>query len=296
MEKKNNFKAWLYLLPALILLFAFMLYPLYDVSLYSFQNNYDMLSQTFDGFGITNYVNVLKDPEFISALKNTLLMVIITVPLSTIIALAIAVALNSIKPLKKIFQTIFFFPYVTNTLAVGLVFMIIFDYKDSNMIGLFNTMTGWFGIRPIDWIDGSYLAKMCVYCAYIIWTVLPFKILVLVGALQSVKKDYYQAAQVDGASRWRQFRKITVPMISPMLSYLIITGFIGAFKDYSNAVALFGEDLAGAGMNTIVGYIYSTVYGNGSLAVASSAAIILFAIVLTITVINLFVSEKHVHY
>ena len=205
--------------------------------------------------------------------------------------------LSSIRKLRNLFQTVFFLPYVTNTLAVGLVFMILFKqtpYTD----GLANLILGLFGAGPIDFIGGPYWAKMFVLCFYTVWVVMPFKILVLTSALASVDETYYNAAQVDGASRWRIFSRITLPMISPTLFYLIITGFIGAFKAYSDAVALFGTDLNASEMNTIVGYIYDMLYGNsgGYPSYASAAAIVLFAIVLTITVINLLVSRKHVHY
>lgn len=298
MEKKNNLKAWLYLIPALILLMVFMLYPLMDVLVYSFEENFSFVSQEFTGIGIGNYVYILKDPYFLQAVGNTFLLVIITVPISTILALLIAVGLNSIKPLQKIFQTIFFLPYVTNTLAVGLVFMIIFDKKDDVVIGLVNSFLKLFGVSPIDFIKGPYWAKMFVLSFYVIWTVMPFKILVLVGALQSVRKQYYDAALVDHASKFTMFRKITVPMISPMISYLLITGLIGAFKEYNNAVALFGTNLDAAGMNTIVGYVYNMLYSEtgGLPSYASAAAIVLFVIVFTITVINLLVSSKKVHY
>ena len=297
MLEKKSLKGWLYLLPALLFLGAFMVYPIVDVFIYSFEENYSFVSQQYTGIGINNYVYILSDIEFILALRNTFLMVIITVPLSTTIALLIAVGLNAIKPLRKLFQTIFFLPYVTNTLAVGMVFLIIFDMNDRS-IGLYNSILQLIGIHPVDYIDGPYWAKMFVLCFYIIWNVMPFKILVLVGALQSVKKEYYQAAKVDGASRFTMFRKITVPMISPMISYLVITGFIGAFKEYSNAIALFGTNLTEAGMNTIVGYIYNTLYAQtgGYPSYASAAAIVLFAVVLTITGINLLVSKKHVYY
>ena len=297
MIQKNNYKAYLYLLPAFLFLCVFMLYPLVDVFIYSFEENFLFVSQEYTGIGFYNYKYVLTDPYFLSAVKNTLLLVIITVPISTIIAILIAVGLNSIKPLKKLFETIFFLPYVTNTLAVGLVFMVIFD-KTVYTNGIANIILGLFGVSPIDFIDGPYAAKLFVLSFYIIWNVMPFKIIVLVGALQSVKKEYYDAAKIDSASRFRMFRKITVPLISPMISYLVITGFIGAFKEYNNAVALFGTDLDSKGMNTIVGYVYNMLYSEtgGSPSYASAAAIILFLIVLTITCINLLVSKKKVHY
>ena len=295
--EKNNPKAWLYLLPALLFLLFFMVYPLVDVFIYSFEEGYNSASQTYMGVGLYNYSYVLRDPYFLQALKNTFLLVIITVPLSTGLALLVSLGLASIKKLRDLFQTIYFLPYVTNTLAVGLVFMILFK-KTPYTDGLVNLMLSWFGGGGIDFIDGPYWAKMFVLCFYTVWVVLPFKILILTSALASVNKDYYAAAQVDGTSKWRVFRKITLPMISPMLFYLIITGFIGAFKAYSDAVALFGTNLNAAEMNTIVGYIYDMLYGDsgGYPSYASAAAIILFTIVLTITCINLLVSRKKVHH
>ena len=286
-------KAWLYLLPALILLGAFLVYPLIDVLIYSFEEGYNFASQTYWGIGGYNYSYVLHDPYFLQALKNTLILVAITVPLSTGLALLISTGLSSIRPLRQLYQTVYFLPYVTNTLAVGLVFMVLFQ-KTEYTDGLVNLMLQWFGGPTIDFIDGPYWAKMFVLCFYTIWVVMPFKILVLTSALASVNPDYYKAARVDGTSRTRIFFRITLPMISPMLVYLVITGFIGAFKAYSDAVALFGTDLNAAGMNTIVGYVYDMLYGDsgGYPSYASAAAIILFAIVLTITCINLLVTRK----
>ncbi len=294
---KNNRKGWLYLLPAILFLGVFMVYPLIDVFVYSVEEGYNFASQTYFGTGGYNFSYVLHDPYFLQAVKNTFFMVIITVPLSTVIALLISAGLASIKPLRNLYQTVYFLPYVTNTLAVGLVFMILFK-KTAYSDGLVNLLINWFGGESIDFIDGPYWAKMFVMCFYIIWVVMPFKILLLTSALLSVDQNYYNAAKVDGTSSFRIFRKITLPMISPTIFYLIITGFIGAFKEYSNAVALFGTDLNAAEMNTIVGYVYDMLYGDsgGYPSYASAAAIILFAVVLTITCINLMVSRKHVHY
>ncbi len=296
MENRSK-KAWLYLLPAILFLGIFMVYPLVDVFVYSFEEGYNSASQTFFGTGTYNYSYVLRDPYFLQALKNTFILVIITVPLSTGIALLISVGLASIKPLRNLFQTVYFLPYVTNTLAVGLVFMILFK-KTAYSDGLVNLLINMFGGQSVDFIDGPYWAKMLVLCIYTIWVVMPFKILILTSALASVKQDYYNAALIDGTPRWRMFTRITLPMISPMIFYLVITGFIGAFKAYSDAVALFGTDLNAAEMNTLVGYIYDMLYGDsgGYPSYASAAAIILFVIVLTITCINLLVSRKHVHY
>ena len=281
----------------MLFLGVFMVYPLIDVFIYSFEEGFNSASQTFFGVGLYNYAYILHDPYFLQALKNTFILVIITVPVSTGLALLISLGLNSIERLRKLYQTIYFLPYVTNTLAVGLVFMILFK-KTPYTDGFVNLLISFFGGESVDFIDGPYWAKMLVLCIYTVWVVMPFKVLILTSALASVDQTYYNAAKVDGSSRLSTFTRITLPMISPSLFYLIITGFIGAFKAYSDSVALFGTDLNAAGMNTIVGYVYDMLYGNsgGYPSYASAAAILLFAIVLTITCINLLVSRKHVHY
>ena len=295
--KNNKLKGWLYLLPAIIFLGLFMVYPLVDVFIYSAEEGYNFVTQTSKGVGLYNFSYVLRDPYFMQAVKNTFIIVIITVPLSTGFALLIALALNSITKLKELFQTIYFLPYVTNTLAVGLVFMILFR-KTAYTDGMVNLLIQLFGGEGVGFIDGPYWAKMFVMCLYTIWGGLPFQVLILTSALASVNQDYYNAAKIDGTSKGRIFRRITLPMISPMIFYLVITGFIGAFKAYSDQVALFGTDLNAAGMNTMVGYVYDMLYGNagGYPSYASAAAVILFAIVLTITCVNLMVSKKNVHY
>ena len=295
-QKFNTWKGWLYLLPALLFLGVFMLYPLVDVFIYSFEEGYNSASQTYFGIGMYNYSYVLHDPYFLQAVKNTFLLVLITVPLSTGIALLISVGLHSIRPLRELLQTIYFLPYVTNTLAVGLVFMILFK-KTAYSDGFVNLILNWFGAGPVDFIDGPYWAKTFVLCFYTIWVVMPFKILILTSALASVNQDYYRAAKVDGTSNFRIFWKITLPMISPMIFYLIITGFIGAFKAYSDVVALFGTDLNAAEMNTIVGYVYDMLYGDsgGYPSYAAAAAILLFSIVLTVTCLNLLASQRKIH-
>ncbi|MBO5891323.1 MAG: sugar ABC transporter permease [Oscillospiraceae bacterium] len=295
--EKNNRKAWLYLLPAMAFLGIFMVYPLVDVLIYSLEEGFNFASQSGHGVGFYNYGYILRDPYFLQAVKNTFLLVIITVPVSTGLALLISLGLSSIQKLRNLYQTVYFLPYVTNTLAVGLVFMILFKqtpYTD----GMVNVLIRWFGGETVDFIDGPYWAKMFVLCFYTVWVVLPFKILILTSALASVDRTYYNAARLDGTSSFRTFTRITLPLISPTVFYLIITGFIGAFKAYSDAVALFGTDLNAAQMNTVVGYVYDMLYGNsgGYPSYASAAAIVLFAIVLTITCINLLVSRKHVHY
>ena len=310
-ESKNKWKVWLYLSPAIILLLVFTVWPIINTVIMAFQNGYSANmaagGATFE-FGIENFKRVVGYKRFLTCLKNTAILCVATVPISTILALLIAVALNSIKPLQKFLQTIFFLPYVTNSIAIGMVFAAMFniiglrpsgDYADS--WGIVNNVIMFFGGDPINWINqgSEYWANIAVMIVYIVWNALPFKILVLLGGLQSINKQYYDAAKVDGTSRRRVFSKITVPLLSPMIAYVVITGFIGGFKEYSSIIGIFGDNMGpvhDAGrLNTMVGFIYDSL-GTNSHGTASAAALILFGIILVVTMINSAVSKKRVHY
>ena len=312
-NSKQSWKAWLYLAPAIALLMVFTVWPIINTVRMALLENYSGLKAaggaTFQ-FGFGNFAKVVKYRKFLSCLKNTVLLCLWTVPISTVLALLIAVALNSIKPLKKTLQTIFFLPYVTNSIAIGMVFAAMFNivgsfYGTENEIvvtaGIINNVIEFFGGQRVNWINygSSYTANMVVMVVYIVWNALPFKILVLLGGLQSINKQYYDAAKVDSASRRRIFTRITVPLLSPMLAYVIITGFIGGFKEYTSIVGIFGETMGppddGGRLNTMVGFIYDSL-SNNSQGRASAAALILFAIILAVTLVNLWVSKKRVHY
>ncbi len=312
-DSKQQWKAWLYLAPALVLLMVFTVWPIVNTVRMAFLENYSGLKAAGGAvfqFGLGNFQKVIGYRRFVSCLKNTVLLCLLTVPISTILALLIAVALNSIKPLQKALQTIFFLPYVTNSIAIGMVFAAMFNivgsfYGTQNEIivtaGIVNNVIQFFGGKPINWINygSTYEANLLVMTVYIVWNALPFKILVLLGGLQSINKQYYDAAKVDGTSRRRIFTRITVPLLSPMLAYVVITGFIGGFKEYTSIVGIFGEkmgppDDAGR-LNTMVGFIYDALSTN-SQGRASAAALILFAIILVVTMINMQVSKKRVHY
>ena len=312
-DSKQQWKAWLYLAPAIVLLLIFTVWPIINTVRMAFLENYSGIAAVGGAsfsFGIGNFVKVIQYQKFLDCLRNTLLLCFWTVPLSTVLALLIAVALNSIKPLQKVLQTIFFLPYVTNSVAIGMVFAAMFNmvgsfYGTENELivtaGIVNNVIEFFGGQHIDWINTSstYTANMVVMVVYIVWNALPFKILVLLGGLQSINKQYYDAARVDGTSRRRIFTHITVPLLSPMLAYVIITGFIGGFKEYTSIVGIFGEKMGPVGapysLNTMVGYIYQ-VLPDTDYGVASAAALILFAIILVVTMINSAVSKRSVHY
>ena len=309
-DSKKQWKAWLYLSPAILLLLVFTVWPIINTIRISFLVDYDGMKeiggQTFS-FGFGNFINVIQYPGFATCLKNTILLCLITVPLSTMIALIISVCLNSIKPLSRVFQTIFFLPYVTNTIAIGMVFAAMFNIVGNLIgregeiiatVGIVNNVIEFFGGTKINWVNGgsSTWANYFVLVTYIVWNALPFKILILLGGLQSVNKQYYDAAKVDGTSRFRTFWRITVPLLSPMIAYVVITGFIGGFKEYSSVVGIFGENMGPSNkeMNTMVGFIYDAISNNQGKA--SAAALILFLIIFAVTLVNLYVSKKRVHY
>ncbi len=309
-KKKNQWKAWLYLLPALAILAVFTVWPIINTVRISFLEDYNFLTQKGGevsfAVNFNNFSNVVHYRGFLTCMGNTMLLTVITVPVSTMLALLIAVGLNSIKWLKKVFQTIFFLPYVTNAIAIGMVFKAMFEIigpvNSPNSVGIINTIIKAFGGNAVNWVNegSSYWANMAVLMFFIVWNALPFKILVLLGGLQNVNKQYYDAAKVDGTSRFRVFWRITVPLLSPMIAYVVITGFIGGFKEYTSIIGIFDESLMGPPgsigkpLNTMVGYIYGTI--NNNQGRASAAALILFAVIFVVTMINLYVSKKKVHY
>ena len=311
-ESKNSWKAWIYLSPAIVLLLVFTAWPIVNTVRMAFLENYSSLGAAGGAtyqFGIGNFVQVVQYKDFITCLVNTMLLCVLTVPISTLLALVIAVCLNAIRPFQRLLQTIFFLPYVTNSIAIGMVFAAMFNMIGNNFggeneliitAGIVNSVIEFFGGEPINWINAgsSYFHNMFVMVVYIVWNALPFKILVLLGGLQSVNKQYYEAAKVDGTSRLRTFTRITVPLLSPMIAYVVITGFIGGFKEYSSIVGIFGEDMGPTGdprrLNTMVGFIYDSLSNHQGRA--SAAALILFGIIFIVTMINLYVSKKKTHY
>ena len=310
-DNKQQWKAWLYLSPAIVLLLIFTVWPIFNTIRMAFLENYSTAAYVGGAsfsFGIDNFVQVIKYKNFINCLVNTMLLCVLTVPVSTILALIIAVCLNAIKPLQRFLQTIFFLPDVTNSIAIGMVFAAMFSIIGNvgtqndlvSTYGIINNFLGVFGVEPINWINAgsSYWSNIFVMVVYIVWNALPFKILILLGGLQSINRQYYDAAKIDSTPRVRVFTKITVPLLSPMLAYVVITGFIGGFKEYSSIVGIFGESMGPVGdsgrLNTMVGFIYDAL-GNKQ-GRASAAALILFGIIFIVTMINLYVSKKKTHY
>ena len=318
-KTKNFWRGMLYLSPCIILLAIFTFYPVIQTFVISFNFEYNYLLSwkgyfepyNADGWGFQNYITIFSQGSpFLQCLLNTMIIVFVSVPISIALSLLIAVALNSIKPLQKLLQTIFFLPYVTNTIAIGMVFSVMFESQQ----GLMNTILNMLGHGSINWLGGNveagllfnsqFVTSLVVLICYIVWNSLPFKVIILLSALQSVDRQYYQAAQIDGTSKFRTFSKITVPLLSPQIFYLLITSFIGAFKEYTSVVAIFGENASSVGshnnMATVVWFIYDKIKGSGAtgktIGYASAGAVVLFLIILFFTGINKLIEKKKVHF
>ncbi|MFA5560193.1 MAG: sugar ABC transporter permease [Acholeplasmataceae bacterium] len=305
-------RAMIYLSPALIVLGIFTFYPIFNSFFISFLSQYNIYTGEIAGYTLfDNYLQVLSHRDFYQAVINTAVIAFISVPITIVLSLAISVALAAIKPLKGLFQTVYFLPYVTNSIALGLVFAYMFSGNIHTMhtqVSLANAIMKWLGFGPIPWlgIGTIYWYAMSVILLYTIWNGLAFKIIVFLTGIQSIDKQYYQAAQIDGASKYKTFRRVTVPLISPMIFYILITSLIGAFKTYSSVVAIVGVTgriTSGStgfiDMRTIVFYVYSFLENPGqpgNMSLAAAASIILFVIILFFTVIQLQVGKRRVHY
>lgn len=333
-------KALIALGPTLVFLVLFTFYPIVNTFLISFIENFRWVKNS-GSFAISNYFNgiienknwetstppdmmvwsfrnfktVFSDPDFGNAIINTLIITVISVPLSIFISLLLAVFLNSIKFMRGFYQTIFFLPYVTNTIAIGMVFSIMFKGYTINSEGVYqsqgliNKFLGWFGVRAQNWVslDAPRFNSGVAIVVYNIWNSIAFKVLVFMSGLQSIDKQYYDAARIDGSNKFTIFRRITLPLLSPQVLYIMITSTIGSFKMYTSVISLFSNSEANNGAGsfggavhkewlTIVGYIYINRARTETLAVASAGAVVLLGIILVITAVQMQVSKKRVHY
>ena len=302
----------IYLAPALAILAVFTFYPIFQLCIYIILKRLQHVYREVTGYTLfDNYLTILKHQAFAQSVINTAVIALISVPLTILLSLAVSVALAAIKPLKGLYQTVFFLPYVTNSIALGLVFAYMFSGNANTIttqLSLSNAILQGIGLQPIAWlgIGATYWSAMSVILLYTVWNGLAFKIIVFLTGIQSIDKQYYQAAQIDGATKFKTFSRVTVPLISPMIFYILITSLIGSFKTYSSVVAIIGATgriTSGAtgplDMRTIVFYIYDFLQNAGqpgNMSFAAAASIILFVIILFFTVIQLQVGKRRVHY
>ena len=285
---KKSYKGYLYLLPSIIIMVCFTIHPLIRAIIMSFLGDYSIISNKYSSIGIENYKNLFADPDFGKALRNTSIYVVCVVPASIFLSLVIAVLINSCKRFKAFFQTVYFLPYVTSVIAIGIVWRWMFN---SNY-GLINYFLGFFGIDPIQWLNLPQHA-MPALIIFAIWKSMAFNILIFLAGLQTIPEDIYRAARIDSTPRIRVFTRITVPQLAPMIVYSSVIGMIGAFKVYNEVFSLF-QGKAGPANSaiTIVYYIYDKFYNSYKYGVAAAGSVVLFLIILALTQIQLRVTGE----
>lgn len=280
MKKKynpeNQPKAWLFLLPSLGLILLFNVYPLFRSLFMSFQKG-SLINQQYAG--IENYQRVLSDPVFLRALRNTALYAFTVVPIALVIGLAIAWIIFEKVKHKSFFETIFFMPYVTSTIAIGIVFRYFFN----GSYGIINFILGLFGIPAVNWLD-SIQMSMPTLIIFGIWNSLAFNIIILLAGLRNIDSEHYKIAKMFGADNWEIFLRITFPQLLPTIAFLLTVNLIGAFKVYNEVYALFrGTAGIANSATTAVYYIYDKFHVAGRPGIAMAATVILFIIILVVT-------------
>lgn len=272
----NQPRAWLFLLPSLALILVFNVYPIIRSLIMSFQKG-SLLRLRYAG--LENYEKVISDPVFHRALTNTALYTLVVVPVALVIALVIAWIIFEKVKHKHLFETIFFMPYVTSTIAIGIVFRYFFN----GSYGIVNFVLGLIGIPALNWLDNVNLS-MPTLMIFGIWTSLAFNIIILLSGLRNIDKEHVKIAKMFGASEWEIFWKVIFPQLVPTIAFLSTVNVIGAFKIYTQVYALFGGTAGIANSaTTAVYYIYDKFHIAGLPGVAMAATIILFIIILIVT-------------
>ncbi|MDR3241185.1 MAG: sugar ABC transporter permease [Lactobacillaceae bacterium] len=289
---RQTFKGWLYVLPMLLVIGTFSLYPIISSLAMSFYTQYNFFTNQVQALGIDNFTTIFTDPTFISAIQNTLIFVVGVVPIEIVLSLIIATLLNQIKFLSGLFRTVYFLPFVTSVVAISMVWRWIYN-KDA---GLLNHLLGFVGVHPIDWLNDPHYA-MPALIILAIWKSLGFNIMLFLVALNNVDRRLYDAARLDGAQPLQQWWHVTVPMISPMTFLVTVNAVIGSFKVFDEIFALFGgQPGPGNSAMTVVFYLYRAFYEQNKYGVAAAAGVVLFLMILIVTLIQMWFSKKHVHY
>ena len=286
-------KGWLYVSPALIVKIIFVVYPLIKAFRMAFYTKYNYLLEVGSGFGLSAFEYIFTDDKFIAALKNTLLVFCVGLPISLILAMAIALLINRRNKSYGFFQTVFFIPYVTSTIAIGVVFRAIFHSE----YGYINYILSWFGIQPVEWLSNTSVAIWSVIIFYI-WSGLAFKIIILLAGLKRIDPQIYKVAKIDGAkSSFRIFRRITLPLLSPTLWMLFIVSAIYSLKMYNEIFSLFNGSAGPAdSAMTVSFYIYTMFYVRNQVNYAAAAAVVMFVVILAVTLVQKAVGKRFTYY
>lgn len=276
---ENQSRAWLFLLPALVLIGVFNVFPLIRIFVMSLQSG-TILHQHFAG--LSNFMFVFSDPEFRLAMANTALFAIVVVPVGLVLSMTVAIAINGKLHGRKFFEVLFFIPYLTSVIAIGIVFRYLFngDY------GLINYVLGIFGLGPYDFLNDPNL-NMPTLIIFGIWSSMAFNIIILLSGLRGINEEYYKVADMFGATPWECFRRITLPQMVPILTFLSIVDFINSFKVYTEVYSLFnGKAGIGDRATTAVFYVFNKFYGENKYGQGMAAAVVLFVVILIFTIIQ----------
>lgn len=290
-KKSDNFKAILYLAPAMLIIIPFQIYPIIKSLTMSFYTDFDYLSGEVFKRGIDNFVYVFTDPDFYIALKNTFLYVLGVVPLSIVVSLGFALLLNNNIKLNKFFRSVYFLPFVTSTVAVSMVWRWMFN----SHYGLINSILTTVGIPKQQFLtDERWTIPILILLG--VWKGMGYKIVIFLAGLQVIDDKYYKAARIDGASKWKRFTNITIPLLSPTIFFVSITSVIGAFKVFDEVFILYDKQTGPlkSGL-TIVYYIFNKFYRSWQFSVAAAAAFILFIIIFIFTLVQLKLGKKFRH-
>lgn len=289
LKSGKSYKGYLYLLPALIILGIFVFYPIVN----TFIGSFDQTKADGFVFGFGSYQYLFTDKRFISSVLNTVVYAAIVPLLSVSLSLVLANSLASIKneKVKGVFQSIYFLPYVTSLVAIGVVWSWLFN----SQYGIINHLLQLVGLNGVDWLNNPKYA-MTALVIFAVWKSLAFNTLVLTTGIASINPQYYQAAKIDQATNGTIFRKITIPLVSPIILYTYIISLIAAFKVYTEVYVLFGGRTLDGAVSTVVMYIIDRFYGDQDFPLAFAASVILLLIILTVTMVQRTLARNKVHY
>lgn len=292
-------QAYLYLLPTLIVLGIFVFYPFFNAFNLSFHKVYvakqvgDRVIPFYMEFvGFDNFNRLFNDRYFIKAIKQTSLYVGVSVPITIGLALILATFLNEGLRLRPFYRLSYFMPYITPVVAISLVWQWIYNWKH----GLLNYFLGFFGIDLINWLNDKRYALLAVIIMNV-WRFVGYQAIILLAGMQGIDKMYYDAAKVDGATGIQAWRKITLPLLTPQIFFVFIISLIGSFKIFEEVFILFsGTPGPLSSAMTMVYYIFDQGFNRFHFGRAAAASVILFAIIFVLTLFQMTVTQRRVHY
>ena len=290
MKKHETRTAYLFILPAAIVIFAFHLFPtIYSwyISLF----NWDMISKNREFVGLDNYTKLFFDADFWKAMLNTLYFAAGTIPLGITLSFTIAYGLSRKIRGLAFFRTVYFLPVVTSVNAVAMIWLWIY-HPDA---GILNWLFGLFGIPPQKWLLDPLLAMPAVIIMSI-WKSLGYNIIIFLIAIMSIPKEYYEAAEIDGANAWQTFYGVTLPLVMPSVFFVSLVSVISAFQTFTQIYMLTPDGGPLKSTTVIVYYLYQNAFVFFKAGYASAISFIIFAVIFTLTLLQNRYWGERIHY